>query len=150
MIGADQSNPTQSSTELSTMSSSTISSSQTASENNVISSSISATAQPLPQHAANHTDTVAIGVGIGVPLGLLLISGLAWLFHREKQRRRVLEQKIHDMQASSQVQRSIRPHGKTERQAGDFQPFELHDFDRPPELHSQPAVELGEHPWVGW
>lgn len=86
-------------------------------------------------------NTVAIVVGLGVPLGLLLISGLAWLLHREKQGRRLLEKKVHEMQASFQAQRPFHHDNK----AGDFQLSELHDVARRPELHSQPAVELGGH-----
>ena len=158
MFRAGQSNLTQSLTTSSTISSaisSVLSSSQTSSltlsspqiapTTDSPSSSISAVAQPGANLTKSHNNAVAIGAVIGVPLGLLLVTGLAWLLQREKRSRRPLEQKIQDMQASIQIHESLGHNGNADRQAGNFQPSELHNLDRPSELHSQPTVELGQH-----
>ena len=124
----------------------TFSNSQTPSITSITSDSTSGAAQPESQPSTSHRDTVALSAGLGVPLGMLLLTGMTWLLYREKRSRKLLEQKIRDMQASFQTQWSF---GNMD-QMGRHQPSELHGFDRPPELHSRPLGELGERRWSCW
>ena len=85
----------------------------------------------------------AVGVAVGVPVGVVLLAGLAFLYHRERKSRRYLEQQLQRLQPTSlENEGSGREFQSNERQ--DFAPYtqELHYWQMQPELHPDSRVEM--------
>ena len=98
--------------------------------------------QPSASQHPSSTKTITIGAGVGVPLGVLLVAGFSYLWYRERMTRRQLEERLSNMQSSRAPL-----NGTTGYNLGS-QIQELHDLQRPLELHSQPLVEVAHNLWI--
>ena len=96
--------------------------------------------EPTASNHATKNDT-AIGVGIGVPLGVILLSGLAFRLYRERKSRIYLEQRFQSLQSSSPNNRGFKS-----AKGQDPAPIlhELQTWERQPELPSESRAEIAE------